>query len=74
MVPMAAASGLAQKFRIVFPAKVKVKNTTSSVYLRLYGILGGQLNSTSSVYLHLYGILGDQSTNYGRIGDIRLKV
>ena len=33
-----AASGLAQEFRIVFPPKVKIKNSTRSVYSGLYGI------------------------------------
>ena len=31
---MAAASGLEQEFRIVLPSKVKVKNSTISVYPR----------------------------------------
>ena len=38
IVRVAAASGLAQQFRIVLPPKVKVKNSTSSVYSSLYGI------------------------------------
>ena len=37
IVREAAASGLAQEFRIVLPAKVKIKNSSSSVYSRLYG-------------------------------------
>ena len=36
---MAAASGLAQEFRIILPPKAKINNNTSSVYLRLYGTL-----------------------------------
>ena len=38
IVQVAEASELAQEFRIVLPAKVKIKNSTSSVYSRLYGI------------------------------------
>ena len=38
IVRVAAASGLAQGFRIILPPKVKIKNSTSSVYSRLYGI------------------------------------
>ena len=37
IVRVAAASGLTQDFRIVFPPKVKFKNSTSSVYSGLYG-------------------------------------
>ena len=37
IVRVAAASGLAQEFWKVLPTKVKIKNSTSSVYLRLYG-------------------------------------
>ena len=33
---VAAASWLAQEFQIVFPAKVKIKNSTTSVYSPLY--------------------------------------
>ena len=33
-----AEAGLAQEFRIVLPTKVKIKNSTSSFYSRLYGI------------------------------------
>ena len=36
IVRVAAASGLAQEFQIVLPPKVKIKNSTSSVYSRLY--------------------------------------
>ena len=36
IVRLAAASGLAQEFRIALPAKVKIKNR--SVYSRLYGM------------------------------------
>ena len=39
IVQVAAASGLAQEFRIVLPPKVKIKSNTSSVYSSLYGIL-----------------------------------
>ena len=35
---MVAASGLAKEFLILFRAKVKIKNSTRSVYLRLCGI------------------------------------
>ena len=38
IVRVAAASGLAQGFRIVLSPKVKIKNSTSSVYSSLYGI------------------------------------
>ena len=38
---MTAASGVAEEFRIVLPLKVKIKNTTSSVYSRLYDIWNG---------------------------------
>ena len=37
IVRVAAASGVAQEFRIVLSPKVKIKNSTSSVYSRLYG-------------------------------------
>ena len=36
-VRVAVASGLAQEFLIVLPPKVKIKNSTSSVYSILYG-------------------------------------
>ena len=36
IVRVAAAIGLAQEFRIVLQAKVKIKNSTSSVYLMKY--------------------------------------
>ena len=35
---MAAASGLAQEYRIMLSPKFKIRNSTSSVYSRLYGI------------------------------------
>ena len=35
---VAAASGLAKEFQTVLSAKVKINNSTSSVYSRLYGI------------------------------------
>ena len=38
IVQVVAASGLAQEFWIVLPAKDKHKNSTSSVYSRLYGL------------------------------------
>ena len=38
IVRVVAASGLAQEFRIVLPSKVKIKNSSSSVYSRIYGI------------------------------------
>ena len=38
IVRVAAASGVAQEFRIVLPPKVKTKNSTSSLYSSLYGI------------------------------------
>ena len=41
---VAAASGVSQEFRIVLPPKVKIKNSTSSVYLSLYG----KMNQTAS--------------------------
>ena len=37
IVRLVAASGLAQEFWIVLPAKFKIKNSMSSVYSRLYG-------------------------------------
>ena len=37
IVRVAAASGLAQEFRIELPPKVKIKNSTSSVCSSLYG-------------------------------------
>ena len=37
IVRVAAASGIADEFRIVLPVKEKNKNSTNSVYLRLYG-------------------------------------
>ena len=39
IVLVAAANGLAQELCIVLPTKVKIKNSTSSVYSSLYGIL-----------------------------------
>ena len=36
-VRVAAASGLAKKFRIVPPPKIQFKNSPSSVYSGLYG-------------------------------------
>ena len=38
IVRVAAASELAQEFWMVLPPKVKVRNSTSSVYSRLYGM------------------------------------
>ena len=38
IVRVAAASGLAQEFRIVLQPKVNIRNSTSSVYSSLYGI------------------------------------
>ena len=49
IVQLAAASGLAQEFRIVPPPKVKTKNSTSSVYLSLYGKLNNKESSFSFI-------------------------
>ena len=37
IIRVAAASGVVQEFRIVISPKVKIKNSTSSVYSTLYG-------------------------------------
>ena len=42
-----AASGLAQEFRIVLPAKVKIKNSTSSVHAVQYRLRKYHIQSTS---------------------------
>ena len=45
-VRVTAACGLAQEFWIVLPAKVKINNSTSSAYSRLYGRSIGYNSST----------------------------
>ena len=64
IVRVAAASRLALEFRIVLPVKVKIKDSTSSVYSRLYCIYQSQ---QGFVVLMIKETLNGLVLNYNRL-------